>query len=79
MANLRLNRDQLYKAAALASAGEKTELVFSIDDDSEELRLAIPVRDNAVESMVKQRHENGYAYYTMTSQGHTKPIKEDEL
>lgn len=79
MANLRLNRDQLYKAAAMASSGEDTELVFSIDGDSDEVRLAIPVRDNAIESMVKQRHENGYAYFTMNDQGHTAPLKEDEL
>jgi hypothetical protein len=79
MPNLRLNRDQLYKAAAMASAGAKTEVVFSIDEDSGPIRLAIPVRDNAVESMVKQRHDNGYAYYTMGPEGHTKPIKEDEL
>lgn len=79
MPNLRLNRDQLYKAAAMASAGEKTELVFSIDDDSGPVRLAVPVRDTATERMVKLRHENGYAYFNMDSAGHTKPIKEDEL
>lgn len=79
---IRANRDQLYSMAAISSFGEETELIIdhkSYDPDGRTIRFAVPVRDSAPEQRLKDRHDNGYAYYDVNSEGHVKPLKEDEI
>lgn len=78
--NIRMNRDQLYSLAAKASHGLKTELVVTDEKFSDgSIRIAIPVRDTAIESMQEAAHENGYAYFQMDRDGNTKTLQEEEL
>ncbi len=74
------NREQLYKLAAMSSAGDGRRLAIdekTADDDG--FRFAIPIRDTAPDIYLAERHENGYGYYQMNRDGHTKALKEDEL
>jgi len=68
--------------AAISSFGEGTELIIdhkSYDPNGGTIRFAVSVRDNSPEQRLKDRHDNGYAYYDVNSEGHVKPLKEDEL
>ncbi len=79
---IKVNRDELYAMAAISSFGEKTVIVINFDSwdpDRGTLVFAMDIRDNAPEQRLKDRHENGWAYYEIGPSGNPKPLTEDEL
>jgi hypothetical protein len=83
-ARIKLDRGQLYSAASLASFGESTEMVFSLDlwnEDSGSVIVAVKVRSNAPKQRLKDTHDNGWAYYRIDrgGSGRVTPLTEKEL
>jgi hypothetical protein len=79
---LKANRDMLYAMAAISSFGDKTQIVINFDSWNPKdgtFVFAMDIRDNAPEQRLKDRHENGWAYYEVGPGGHPKPLTEDEL
>jgi hypothetical protein len=78
-ATAKLKRKQLYSMAAVSTYGRRTELTLKLTGDNTVALCAVRMRDNVAPQQLKDRHDNGWAYYLIGEDGIIKPLSEKEV